>query len=39
LKIISLGNDITQEKLEEIIQQRPRVEKIAKGCKAENIHN
>jgi amidophosphoribosyltransferase len=28
-KIVSLGNDISREKLEEIIQQRPRVEKIA----------
>ena len=28
-KIVSYGKDITREKLEEIIQQRPRVEKIA----------
>jgi amidophosphoribosyltransferase len=28
-KILKSGNDITREKLEEIIQQRPRVEKIA----------
>ena len=28
-KIVSLGKDISREKLEEIIQQRPRVEKIA----------
>ena len=28
-KILSSGKDITREKLEEIIQQRPRVEKIA----------
>jgi amidophosphoribosyltransferase len=28
-KIVSIGNDITREQLEEVIQQRPRVEKIA----------
>jgi amidophosphoribosyltransferase len=28
-KIVSIGKEITREKLEEIIQQRPRVEKIA----------
>ena len=28
-KLSAIGKDITREKLEEIIQQRPRVEKIA----------